>query len=94
MGHKYRHLNLVVLTDADMEKIGRLRDEDVARLYQRLTDRLRATKRLDAPNANVVTCRVEPGSADRVRALALKFRTTRSRLLRQALNEFLKRNPL
>jgi len=44
-------MNQITLKESDIERIARLSDEDIARLYQHLTNRLRATKRLDAPNA-------------------------------------------
>ena len=87
-------MNYVVLTEADVARIDRLRDDDVARLYQHLTNRLRAAKRLEAPNGNVVTCRLAPEVVDRIKQLALKCRTTRSQIVREMLIDYVRRHPL
>ena len=82
-------MNEMALTDTD---IARLSDEDVARLYQRLSERLRAAKRLDAPNANVVAVRVAPEIVDRIKQIAVRLRRTRSQVLREALSDFAQRH--
>ncbi len=84
----------IALTDADLERIGRLTDHDIARLYQHLTNRLRATRRLETPNANVVTIRLPPDVLDRVKALAVRQQITRSHLVREAVNDFVRRHPV
>ena len=48
---------------------------------------------MELPNDNVVTVRLPPQTVDRVKALALKHGTTRSTILREAVVEFMRRNP-
>lgn len=91
---KYQSMNQVVLTDADMARIDRLRDDDLARLYHHLTKRLRAAKQLEQPNGNVVTCRLSPEVVDRIKQLALRHGTTRSQVVRDMLIDYVRRHPM
>jgi hypothetical protein len=83
----------IVLKDSDVERIAALSGDDLARLYQHITNRLRALARLETPNANVLSIRVAPDVVDHIQRLALRRGTTRSVVLRTAVNEFVRRNP-
>ena len=83
-----------VLTDADYQRIATLGGDQLARLYQFLTDRLRHVPGMELQNDNVDTVRLPPQTVDHVKALALRHGTTRSAVLREAVVEFTRRNPI
>lgn len=83
----------IVLTDADYQRLATLSGDQLARLYRFLTDRFRQVPGMELPNDNVVTVRLPPQTVDHVKALALKHGTTRSGILREAVAEFMRRNP-
>jgi len=87
-------MNQIVLKDSDFERLGRLGGGDLARIYNYLTERLRPHKTLEGPNDNVLSVRLPVDTVERVKQLALRFNTHRSRIVREAVIDFLRRNPI
>ncbi len=78
----------LVFTDTDFQRFSQFDGNELLRLYQFLTRLQRMP-----PTESVVSVRLPPDTVDHVRRLAVKRRQTRSDLVRQAVVEFVQRNP-
>ena len=79
-----------VLTASDFAQLERFDRTELLRLHTFLTSRLGEPVNLET----VMTVRLPPHLVAHIQALAFKYQMTRSRLLRQAVEEFTRRNPL
>jgi hypothetical protein len=80
----------IVLTDGDFARLGSLDAQQTLKLYRFLVTRLQAA----AGMRDVLTVRLPVDVVERVKALAFRHRTNRSEVVRQAIMEFLQRNPI
>ena len=80
----------IVLTDTDFQRLAALDATEQLRLYQFLTSRLRGATGMET----VVTVRLPSQVVERLKALAFRHQSTRSQLVRQAVDDFVRRNPL
>ncbi len=78
----------LVFTDSDFKRFAQFDGNELVRLYQFLIQRLQPP-----PMAAVVSIRLPPDIVDKIRQLAVRRRQTRSDLVRQAVVEFVQRNP-
>jgi len=80
----------IVLTDTDFQRLAQLDASEQLRLYRFLTSRLRGASGMES----VVAVRLPPRLVEHVKALAFRFQTTRSDVVRRAVLEFTQRNPV
>ena len=79
-----------VLTDNDFAQLARFDRSELLRLHTFLTSRLGEPINLET----VVTVRLPPNLVAHVKALAFRYHMTRSRIVRQAVDEYTRRNPI
>ncbi len=79
----------LVFTDSDFQRFAQFDGPELLRLYQFLIQRLQPT-----PMEAVVSVRLPPETAGRLKQLAVTRRLTRSDVIREAVSDFTRRHPV
>jgi len=80
----------LAFSDGDFQQISRFGHNELLRLHQFLVARFRVESRMEV----VVSVRLPPEAIERIKMLAFTFKTTRSQIIRRAIDELVRRNPL
>lgn len=81
-----------VLQSTDLERIASLNMDELQRLLRHVQNLIGTERLRQMAGENTVSVRLPRETCERIRALALHHNTSRSRIVRQAVLEFMQRH--